>query len=115
MKIKVFSALIITVVGLTGCLSRPALKKQMFLLASPAAKSVTPSNGPTLELRKVTISPQFDNLAFTYRSGEFLYDQDPYAAFLVPPAESLTGPLIARLQNTGMFRAVVGRDSPLHP
>ncbi len=43
----------------------------------------------------------------------FSYERDPYAGFLVSPAESLKGPIRALLQNTARFSAVTDVDSSL--
>lgn len=108
-----FCALFLTAVLLGGCLSRPSLVKETFAFATPAATQNTSGEGPVLDIRQIFIAPQFDNQSFTYRTGEFSYERDPYAGFLVAPEESLAEPIRAYFRNSGLFRVVAEPDSHL--
>lgn len=110
---KIFCTLTLTAVLLGGCLSRPSLVKETFAFATPAASQNASSEGPVLGIRQIFIAPQFDNQSFTYRTGEFSYERDPYAGFLVTPEESLVEPIRAYFRNSGLFRAVTEPDSGL--
>jgi hypothetical protein len=47
--------------------------------------------------------------------GDFSYDADPYAEFLVPPAESLRPPIRSWMRQSDFFRTVVEPGSALRP
>ena len=96
----------------SGCLSRPSIDRQYFAFSSPPAVSSTaPASGLVLGIRRLGIAAQFDNQSFVYRTGEFSYERDPYAQFLVPPQESLAEPIRAYLRNSGVFDTVAEADS----
>ena len=96
MKISNLLMLLIAAFTLNGCFSRPALRKETFLFATRPGTKATPSNGPVLALRRIAVAPQFNSTALNYRKGEFSYEQDPYAGFLVAPEESMTAPVPLR-------------------
>src|SRR5262249_3348033 len=48
-----------------------------------------------------------------YRTGDYAYEHDPYAQFLVPPAESLRPALESYLLASGLFGAVAEQGSLL--
>lgn len=101
---------------LNGCLSRPALVRQSFAFASPAAGSVaSPPHGPVLAIRRLTVAAPFDGQSFLYRTGEFSYERDPYAEFLDSPEQLLGPPIRAWLRESGKFAAVVEPGSALRP
>jgi cholesterol transport system auxiliary component len=100
---------------LTGCLSKRPLNKQSFTFTIPEANPhATVTNAPVLTIRQITVMPPFDSPSLTYRTGDFSYERDPYAGFLVSPAESLSEPIRALLRNTGKFSAVADPESSLH-
>jgi uncharacterized lipoprotein YmbA len=106
--------LIVAVCLLTGCLARPHLDKQSFIFApppSPAAKAAP--EGRVLGLRALQLAAPFEGRQFVYRTGEFSYDRDPYAEFMVPPAEGLISPIISRLREAEGIRDVVQAGSAL--
>ena len=41
-----------------------------------------------------------------YRTGEFSYERDPYAEFLVPPARDLLAPIRGYFRQNGAFAVV---------
>lgn len=91
---------------LPGCLSRPALVKQSFAFAAPQEMPSIPAHGDLAVLRRVTVAAPFDTQSLTYRTGEFSYERDPYAEFLVPPGQALAAPIRDYLCATGLFSAV---------
>lgn len=108
--------LLVAAIGLflTGCLSKPALVTQSFVLQTPAITGSTPNaHGPVLALRPVQVSPLFAGQPLVYRIGPNEYETDPYAGFLVPPAQSLGISLRGYLAKSGIFANVIGSDSPL--
>jgi ABC-type uncharacterized transport system auxiliary subunit len=97
-----------------GCLSRPALDKQSFALALPSVVSNTPAmNNRVLAIRRLTVEPPFDGPTLVYRTGEFSYERDHYANFLVSPAESFGAPVREYFRGNGSFRAVSESGSAL--
>jgi hypothetical protein len=101
---------------LTGCLARPHLDEQSFRFAPqpPSSSKVAPS-GRVLGLRTLQVAPPFEDRAFVYRTGDFSYEHDPYAGFMVPPAEGLVSPVCGWMRATGVFRAVEEAGSALKP
>jgi len=61
------------------------------------------------------VAAPFDSQSFIYRTGEFSYERDPYAGFLVPPEESLAEPLRGYLRNSSLFREVTEPGSAIAP
>lgn len=103
---------------LSGCLSRPSpgLNKQSFSFSIPPAPSAPPpAHGRVLAIRQLRIAAPFDSQSFLYRIGEFSYEHDPYAQFLVPPAGSLMAPIRGYFRESGLFSAVVELGSALQP
>ena len=99
---------------LPGCLSRPALVRQTFALTSPARTNATvKAAAGVLTLRSCTVSPLFANRALVYRLGPEAYEQDPYAGFLVNPADALAIPVRNYLRNSSAFRDVAEPGSLL--
>lgn len=98
-----------------GCLSRPALVKESFAFASPPISNSVAKAGPVLGLRQVFVAPPFDSQAFTYRTGAFSYERDPYAGFLVSPEESLAEPVRTYFRNSGAFAEVSEPQSAVKP
>jgi hypothetical protein len=108
--------LLVCVCGLTGCLSRPALNKQTFAFGVPviAGTNVIASDR-VLGIRNLQIAAPFEGRSLVYRTGEFTYVRDPYAEFLVSPAEELMTPVCGWLRGSGHFSAVLEPSSALKP
>jgi len=101
---------------LTGCLARPHLDKQTFIFAlpSPSATSAVPGDR-VLGIRTLQVAEPFASRAFVYRTGEYSYDRDPYAEFMVSPAEGLVPPIRGWLRGAGGWHAVAEAGSALKP
>jgi ABC-type uncharacterized transport system auxiliary subunit len=101
---------------MTGCLARPHLDPQSFIFAppSPPAPTVAPGRR-VLGIRTLQVAAPFEGRAFVYRTGEFTYDRDPYAQFMVPPAEGLISPICRWWREAGEFRDVAEAGSALKP
>jgi uncharacterized lipoprotein YmbA len=101
---------------LTGCLARPPLEQQSFIFAAPAASAAKASpGGRVLRIRSLQVAAPFEGRQFVYRTGEFSYDNDTYAQFMVPPAEGLVPPINSLTRQSGVFSAVAEPGSGLKP
>jgi hypothetical protein len=101
---------------LTGCLARPHLDKQSFIFApSPRSPTKVAPAGRALGIRSLQVATPFEGRAFVYRTGEYSYESDPYAEFMVSPAEGLIYPICGWWRETGAFRDVVDAGSALKP
>jgi len=108
--------LIAAVCLLTGCLARPHLDKQSFVFAPPPPAAAKDAPGSrVLGLRSLQIAAPFEGREFVYRTGESSYDRDPYAQFMVSPAEDLLSPICSWWREAGGFRGVVEAGSALKP
>ena len=112
MKALPFAALCL----LAGCLARPHLDRQSFIFDPPPPLAPTAaSSRRVLGIRTLQVGAPFEGRALVYRTGEFSYDRDPYAQFLVPPAEELTSPICGWMRAAGEFRDVAEAGSSLKP
>lgn len=101
---------------LSGCLSRPALSRQLFTFSIPTNdSSAVVTNGRVLAIRLINVATPFAGQSFVYSTGELSYEQDPYAQFLVPPEESLAQPVRSYLRQSEKFQTVVEPESALKP
>jgi ABC-type uncharacterized transport system auxiliary subunit len=101
---------------LAGCLARPHLEKQLFIFALPPRSALASAPGNrVLRVRTLQVAPPFEGRALVYRTGEFSYDRDPYAEFLVAPAEGLISSVCNRWRQAGAFNAVSEGGSALKP
>ena len=101
---------------LTGCLARPHLNSQSFIFAPPPPPAASAAQATrVLGLRSLDIAAPFEGRAFVYRTGQFAYDRDPYAEFLVSPAEGLVAPICGWMRQSGVFSAVAQAGSALKP
>jgi cholesterol transport system auxiliary component len=108
--------LLIAVCLLTGCLARPHLDKQSFIFAPPPLATPRVASGNrVLGIRTLQVAEPFEGRSFVYRTGDYSYDRDPYAEFMVHPAEGLVLPITSWLRNAGGFSAVVEAGSALKP
>ena len=68
-----------------------------------------------LGIRNLEIAAPFEGRPLVYRTGDYAYVRDPYAAFLDTPAESLLVTIREWLRDQASFAAVVERGSSLKP
>jgi hypothetical protein len=59
------------------------------------------------------VAAPFEGRAFVYRTGEFAYKRDPYAAFMVSPGDGLGPAISGWWRAAGGFREVVDGGSAL--
>lgn len=99
-----------------GCLSRPPLVKQYFGFTTPPPPGPSPTGQARfLGIRRLTVDAPFDSQPLIYRTGEFSYERDPYAEFLVPPARDLLAPIRGYFRENGSFADVTDPASALRP
>ncbi len=102
---------------LAGCLSRPPLRIQTFAFDPPAG--AVPQGAAwsqrVVSIRSLRVAAPFDDRSLVYRVGDFSYHADPYAEFLVSPAESLRLPIRSWMRQSDYFRTVVEPGSALKP
>ena len=102
---------------LSGCLSRPPLHTQTLGFDPPAGSA---SHDPArsqrvVSIRSLRVAAPFDDRSLVYRVGDFSYEADPYAEFLVSPAESLRPPIRSWMRQSDLFQTVVEPGSALKP
>ena len=68
-----------------------------------------------ISIRSMRVAAPFDDRSLVYRLGDFSYEADPYAEFLLPPAESLRAPIRSWMRESDLFRTVVEPGSALKP
>jgi uncharacterized lipoprotein YmbA len=106
-------AVLIMTLLLCGCASESPWKEQAFAFETPAAEIGDYSHTNVLSLRGVAVSPLFEGKALVYRTGDDIYERDPYADFLVPPDQMLDEDLRLYLRAGHAFAAVLDPDSGL--
>ena len=109
------TAILIFACALSGCLSRPALKRQTFAFTIPEMAPTNVATARVLGIRNLEIAAPFEGLPLVYRTGDYSYVRDPYAAFLDTPAESLLAAIHEWLRGNASFSAVVEPRSSLKP
>ncbi len=95
-----------------GCLSRPALVRQDFVLQTlPVARPAANPVGGVLSLSSCDVSPPFASQALVYRIGPSAFETDPYAGFLVSPDKTLALAIRTWLSRSGLFTNVLDPGS----
>src|SRR5882724_6897686 len=108
--------LLAAVWSITGCLERPHLNIQSFTFGTSTTQGAPPIPGARiLSIRTLQVAVPFDSRFLVYRTGEFSYQHDPYAEFLVSPVEDLALPIRGWMRNSGAFSAVAENNSALKP
>ena len=109
-------AIAAAIVALSGCISKPPLRKQTFIFGAPSiAAGGAGARDHVLGIRRLRITAPFDGRSLVYRTGEFSYVRDPYAEFLDPPENEMMAPVRGWLSNSGLFSDVVDAGSALKP
>lgn len=100
--------------GLCGCvkLERPALDRKYFTLdvkreAAPAAVKCRRN----LVVRRVNISPRYEDRDLVYKIGPNSFEADYYNSFFIPPAGLLTQDLRVWMADADIFANVLGPES----
>jgi len=108
------TVLLASIVGVSGCISRPPLNRQTFTFSAQATAATNVfASDRVVAIRKFQIAPPFDGRSLVYRTGEFSYARDPYAEFLDLPDEGLRAEVRGLLRQDGAFGAVLEAGSAL--
>ncbi len=99
----------------TGCLSRPALTRQNYVLQTPPVSHAAANTSGVLAISHCQVTPMFSGQSLVYRTGPDSYEIDPYAGFLIPPDRAVAIPVRGYLRNSGPFKDVVEPGSDLKP
>jgi len=105
----------LTAAILCGCASESPWKRQGFAFSLPPDPPAANAHTYIVALNRLSISPRFQSRSFTYRTAENLYEQDPYAGFLVPPERALAEPIRAWMRDSGVFGRLVEPGSGMAP
>ena len=93
-----------------GCLSRPALVRQDFVLQTPPVARPAKPVGGVLALTSCEVSPPFASQALVYRIGPNAFETDAYAGFLVTPDKTFAFAIRTWLARSGLFSSVLEPD-----
>ncbi|WP_432735622.1 ABC-type transport auxiliary lipoprotein family protein [Maridesulfovibrio sp. FT414] len=98
-----------------GCvkLDRPSLDRKYFTIDvkrddSPASQA---KSAKTLIIRRVKISPRYEDRDLVYKIGPNAYEADYYNSFFIPPAALMTQELRLWMSDSGLFANVLGPES----
>lgn len=101
--------------GMAGCmkLERPSLDRKYFTLdVVRTAKEKSPlHSNENLIVRRVKISPRYEDRDLVYKTSENSFEADYYNSFFIPPASMLTQELRLWMRDSGLFANVLGPDS----
>ena len=115
-SVGILAVLLVGAGLLNGCLSRPSLVKQSFAFSPPPLTSTDATKlRRSLGIRRLAIAEPSDDQSLVYRTGEFTYERDPYAEFLVPPAEVFAATIRGSFRGAGVFSAVTEPGSAFRP
>lgn len=103
---SVLLSLLLVALLSSGCLSKPSLKREAFAFQAPTTEGVQKA-GPVVLVHPVVVSPLYSGRPFTYRISPEGYETDPYAGFLIAPAQSISIAIQAHLLGSGRFQDVV--------
>ncbi|NDV24633.1 ABC-type transport auxiliary lipoprotein family protein [Desulfovibrio sp. JC022] len=101
--------------GLAGCvkLERPSLDRKYYTLdVVRADKQKNKIHAvKNLIVRRVKISPRYEDRDLVYKVDENAFEADYYNSFFVPPAALITQELRVWMGDSGIFANVLGPDS----
>ncbi|NDV28330.1 hypothetical protein FMR86_16915 [Desulfovibrio sp. JC010] len=107
--------LILLACSLSGCvkLERPTLDRKYFTLDAvrPGKEKNSIHSNKNLIVRRVKISPRYEDRDLVYKVGESGFEADYYNSFFVPPAAMITQELRVWMGDSGVFANVLGPDS----
>jgi len=102
-------------VASAGCvkLERPSLDRKYYTLSAARSGQAVFTNGTAenLIVRRIKVSPRYEDRDLVYRVSENGYESDYYNAFFVAPASMLTQELKVWMADSGIFANVLGTDS----
>jgi cholesterol transport system auxiliary component len=102
---------------ISGCISRHHLSTRTFGFDVPPASKVVPGfrSHRIVTIRSLRVAAPFDGRSMVYRKGEYSFESDPHAEFLVSSSESLLVPIRRALREAGTFDIVVEPGSAMKP
>ena len=95
------------VLGVTSCISQPALTPRSFSIDPPAPRSPISTGSVILALARVEVMAPYSGQSLVYSTGEHGFQRDPYAKFVAPPSSLLTAAIRGYLANADFVRDVV--------
>ncbi len=109
--IKTAAIILITCLFLAGCFSKAYVQQNKFMMhVNMPKKSTAFRNAKILQLEVPTITPQFADNSFVYRTSNSLYQNDYYNVFLIPAFQQVKQLLTAYLSRSPRIKHVV--DAP---
>lgn len=112
-SIAIVSILLLLSVLSVGCmkLERPQLDRKYYVIGVSRDSQPRERGSETLVVRRVQVSPRYQDRELVYRTGETTYEADYYNSFFIPPAEMITDDLRRWLGESGMFENVIAPQS----
>lgn len=114
-KAIIFILLVVLFVVFSGCvkLERPSLDRKYFTIDVKRGSDLEYSGNSdqNLIVRRLKVSPRYEDRDLVYRTGENSFEADYYNAFFISPASMLTQELRVWLGKAGLFPNVLGPDS----
>ncbi len=98
----------------SGCvkLDRPSLDRKYYTIDVDRGNvDAAVSTSKNLIVRRVKISPRYEDRDLVYRIGENSFEADYYNSFFIPPASLMTQELRVWMSDSGMFANVLGPES----
>ncbi|WP_320169281.1 hypothetical protein [Maridesulfovibrio sp.] len=107
--------LILGITAISGCvkLERPSLERKYFTIDIPRDKAEPkkPESTTNLTIRRVKISPRYEDRNLVYKTGPNSFESDYYNAFFITPAAMMTQELHSWMSDSGLFANVLGPES----
>jgi cholesterol transport system auxiliary component len=117
MRRKVAAILIVLILG-AGCLPIPkeSLEKKEFVLdvSRPPGEKANPSNG-VLRVNEFRVAEQYEGRGFKYRLDDVTFQSDFYNEFFILPGQMIAEETRQWLDQSGIFKDVVGESGQLQP
>lgn len=113
--VRVTSLVLLLVCILGACvkLERPTLDRKYFTLDAvrPAVSEKKVLIDKNLIIRRVKISPRYEDRDLVYKTGANVFEADYYNAFFVPPSAMITQELRVWMGDSKVFANVLGPES----
>ncbi|HAS88343.1 MAG TPA: hypothetical protein DCS48_03435 [Desulfovibrio sp.] len=111
-----FAVLLVLVVacGGAGCvkLERPSLDRKYFTLnVARSGENNDVQAVKNLIVRRVKVSPRYENRDLVYKVDENSFESDYYNSFFIPPSALITQELRVWMGDSGIFANVLGPES----
>ncbi len=112
-RLTMLVLLLVCLLGACVKLERPTLDRKYFTLDAvrPAAVEKKVLIDKNLIVRRVKISPRYEDRDLVYKIGANVFESDYYNAFFVPPSAMITQELRVWMGDSGVFANVLGPES----